>query len=71
MENDIEKAIKQLVICSLISEKPKEAIAEKLGVKNINDLIQFIAKEEQISTEEAKRKIAESPTLLGIAFILA
>lgn len=62
----------ELVTLSLISDRPKQKLAEKLGIEpNCKAFIQYVMKEKCITEEQAKNLIMENMTLLRMMFILA
>jgi len=60
-----------IVTLSLISDEPKRLIAEKFGVNNVKEFIDLVAKENNISIDDAKDRIVNNAEAMKIAFILA
>jgi len=63
----------KLAALSLVSEKPKQRVAEALGLSSptLDEFISWVAREAGVDEDRAKEIILNSPILMKVAFILA
>ena len=72
MQGDMTEAINEAMQYSLLSEAPKKALADKLGIEpNAKAFVQWVADVRGMCIEDARRLILDNPMLMKLIFILA